>query len=141
MSYEAWGDNDDEYMTPEQAVEMGWLSPDECSQGMWDVFNERIRQRTPQPYGEGYSDERDDEYRRAELVYAATSYALAGVSDERAGRAMQCARDGLLFENWPWEADVFKPKGRRRNLVRAAALLLAEIDRLDRASKKDAGNE
>lgn len=30
-----------------------------------------------------------------------------------------------------------KPKDRRRNLVRAAALLIAEIERIDRSSRED----
>lgn len=133
MSYEAWGDNDDEYMTPEQAVEMGWLSPDDCTTGMWDVFNERIRQRNPQPHGEGYSDERDDGYRYSQLTDAAISYCLASVAGS------------LVAKNppprWPWSVEAWKPKDRRSNLVRAAALLIAEIDRQDRASKRGAGND
>ena len=34
---------------------------------------------------------------------------------------------------WPWEPRWWKPKNPRRDLVRAAALLIAEIERLDRA--------
>lgn len=36
---------------------------------------------------------------------------------------------------WPhsWASCWFKPTNRRRDLVKAAALLIAEIDRLDRA--------
>ena len=30
MSYEAWGEPDDDYFTPEQASEAGWLLPDEA---------------------------------------------------------------------------------------------------------------
>ena len=33
---------------------------------------------------------------------------------------------------WPWAAEWWKPKDCRRNLVRAGALILAEIERLDR---------
>lgn len=38
--------------------------------------------------------------------------------------------------DWPWAADWWKPKDRRRDLVRAGALIAAEIDRLDRAERK-----
>jgi len=33
---------------------------------------------------------------------------------------------------WPWDPKWWKPKDRRRDLVRAAALIIAEIDRHDR---------
>lgn len=41
---------------------------------------------------------------------------------------------------WPWDREWWKPKDRRRNLVRAAALLIAEIERLDRAEDKEAAH-
>jgi hypothetical protein len=37
-------------------------------------------------------------------------------------------------QQWPWLSKWWKPKDRRRDLVRAAALVIAEIERLDRAS-------
>ncbi|MBY5804125.1 hypothetical protein [Rhizobium leguminosarum] len=38
------------------------------------------------------------------------------------------------FSIWPWERRFWKPTERRRDLVKAAALIIAEIERLDRAS-------
>lgn len=35
---------------------------------------------------------------------------------------------------WPWDAQWWKPKDYRRDLVRAGALIVAEIERLDRAA-------
>lgn len=35
--------------------------------------------------------------------------------------------------DWPWDARSWKPGDARRNLVKAGALILAEIERLDRA--------
>ena len=35
---------------------------------------------------------------------------------------------------WPWHRQWWKPKNARRDLVRAAALIVAEIERLDRAT-------
>jgi hypothetical protein len=35
---------------------------------------------------------------------------------------------------WPWATAWWKPRDRRRNLVRAAALVLADIERIDRAA-------
>lgn len=45
--------------------------------------------------------------------------------------------DGMP-DAWPttWAEDWWKPKNPRRDLVRAAALLIAEIERLDRAALK-----
>ncbi|MNY70647.1 hypothetical protein D3C86_2088230 [compost metagenome] len=38
-------------------------------------------------------------------------------------------------ENWPWSEDWWKPSPEpRRNLVKAGALILADIERLDRAA-------
>ncbi|MNC99215.1 hypothetical protein D3C83_174210 [compost metagenome] len=41
--------------------------------------------------------------------------------------------EGTLEMSWPWEGCWWKPTGRRRDLVKAGALILAEIERLDRA--------
>lgn len=39
---------------------------------------------------------------------------------------------------WPWDWAWWKPKNPRRDLVRAAALIIAEIERLDRAAEASA---
>ncbi len=84
-----------------------------------DVVLERQRQVS----GEGYSLCRDDGYVKGELSEASATYAsLAG-------------NPGSLSTQWPWGAKTFKPSAdRRRDLVKAAALILAEIERLDRQS-------
>jgi len=38
---------------------------------------------------------------------------------------------------WPWGGFTWKPTTPRRDLVKAAALILAEIERLDRATNKE----
>jgi hypothetical protein len=38
---------------------------------------------------------------------------------------------------WPWDALYWKPREPRCDLVKAAALILAEIERLDRAAGKE----
>ena len=84
-----------------------------------DVLKERCRQVD----GEGYAPESDDGYTDYQLPRAAICYAIkaAGLPSHRA----------TLY--WPFPAPAFKPTERRANLVKAAALLLAEIERLDRA--------
>lgn len=37
---------------------------------------------------------------------------------------------------WPWEEEAWRPKNPRHDLVKAAALILAEIERLDRADNE-----
>lgn len=84
-----------------------------------DVLKERCRQVTE----EGCAPESDDGYTDYQLPRAAICYAIkaAGLPSHRA----------TLY--WPFPAAAFKPTERRANLVKAAALLLAEIERLDRA--------
>jgi hypothetical protein len=42
---------------------------------------------------------------------------------------------------WPWATRFWKPKTDREDLVRAAALIMAEIERLDRRAAKAAPSE
>lgn len=86
--------------------------------GAADVIAERERQKQ----AEGWTSEHDDRgHPNGELALAAACYVLHG-AEEAAPPA------------WPWSWTWWKPKNRRRNLVRAAALLIAEIERLDRAA-------
>ncbi len=95
--------------------------PVDCSKAAADVINERNRQVNV----EKYSRERDDDWgRNGELAQAASCY--AGIT---------CERPPQPF-NWPWGSAWWKPSTRRRNLVKAGALILAEIERLDRLEAK-----
>lgn len=84
-----------------------------------DVIAERRRQVAV----EGWTPEHDDQWDRDELSAAAACYAYFGWVRPSNGDAPT---------EWPWDRQWWKPKGRRRDLVKAAALLLAEIERLDR---------
>lgn len=96
----------------ELELAMQRLSDMGSSGAILDVAAERQRQIT----GEGWSAEHDDQHTRGELVGAAICYAR-----------------GWIAAEWLWSLAWWKPKNRRYDLVRAAALLIAEIDRLDRA--------
>lgn len=89
-----------------------------------DVLTERRRQTEI----EGWTPAHDDEHRDGSLATAAACYAhprgLGGVYE---------VPQRPVPLDWPWEVAAWRPKDRRRNLVRAAALLLAEIERIDRA--------
>ncbi|VGH91136.1 hypothetical protein [Klebsiella pneumoniae] len=79
-----------------------------------DVIAERQRQLTVK----GFSTEQDDTYVGFQLSAAAICYI-----------------EPMEAENyWPadWYDDRFKPTDTRRNLIKAAALIIAEIERLDR---------
>ncbi|WP_409338082.1 ead/Ea22-like family protein [Klebsiella pneumoniae] len=86
-----------------------------------DVLAERKRQVS----AEGWTPGHDDEYEHGELADAAGCYALSS-------ELFDCA--GEPPRPWPWPDEWWKPTNRRRDLVKAGALILAEIERLDRAA-------
>lgn len=88
-----------------------------------DILTERTRQKKTL----GWTPSHDDEHPAGQLADAGACYALSASGMPRE-----------LYENfWPWEGG-FKPKGARNDLVRAAALLVAEIERLDRVANQPA---
>jgi len=99
------------------------------------VVDEIAAERRRQIDAEGWTPEHDDEHADGSLALAATVYASGlPVADDQGELT-------VIGQLWPWEWS-FKPKGRRRDLIRAAALIVAEIERLDRASPTpDAGKE
>jgi hypothetical protein len=95
----------------------------EQSRATADVVAERRRQVDY----EGWDAEHDDQYQNSgQMAQAAAAYAL------RASPAQYNHAHDL----WPWSDEWWKPKDVRRDLVRAAALIIAEIERLDRHSLK-----
>lgn len=100
-------------------------APETCEQSRAtaDVIAERRRQVDD----EGWDAEHDDQYQNSgQMAQAAAAYAL------RASPAQYNHAHDL----WPWSDEWWKPKDVRRDLVRAAALIIAEIERLDRHSQK-----
>jgi hypothetical protein len=90
----------------------------------FDVMAERRRQ----VQSEGWTEEHDDQHMPGTLSLAAACYI------EWNGWENEFQVDGAVPVNWPWDAKWWKPTDERRNLVKAAALLLAEIERIDRAA-------
>lgn len=90
-----------------------------------DVLAERARQIS----AEGFLPSHDDAYQARDLANAAGCYALvAGLSP--AHREIMA---GKAPHPWPWARSWWKPTTPRRDLVKSGALILAEIERLDRA--------
>ncbi|HCF3334235.1 TPA: hypothetical protein NIC02_005050 [Pseudomonas aeruginosa] len=104
----------------------------EVPQAWLDVQAERRRQVE----AEGWTPKHDDEHADGQMAQAAGCYALhaGGIgTDWPDGRQNGAA----LF--WPWYKDSWKPTTPRRDLVKACALALAEIERLDRAAATQGG--
>lgn len=84
-----------------------------------DVLAERQRQQSV----EGWTPEHDDIHAGGQLADAAASYALYAHIN---------AADFDIPDVWPWDKQWWKPGSPRRNLVKSGALILAEIERIDR---------
>lgn len=100
---------------------------DDMSPALVDVIAERRRQVEK----EGWTPEHDDQHCDGSLREAAAVYAFyAGHPNRGSARG--------LWSMWPrkWSAGWYKPTSTRRDLVKAAALLLAELERLDRADAR-----
>lgn len=133
MSYEAWGEPEDSRF--DAAIEAGWIDPTDQSKALIDVMNERQRQQD----AEGWTPEHDDEHSERQLERAATCYVWAASlptlhREYYAGK--NWGRAGIFRSLWPWEWRWWKPTDRRRDLVKAAALILAAIERLDRLAAR-----
>jgi hypothetical protein len=108
------------------------------SKAIEDVAEERRRQVETK----GWTAAHDDEHESEELSTAAACYLRPDL------KSVEVSDDRVKFvDPWPWwndwddggrcigrEKAWWNPTNRRRDLVKAAALIVAEIERLDRAS-------
>lgn len=79
------------------------------------IFVERERQIVE----EEWSAAHDEQHACSELLEAACCYAVDPI-----------LKGADAPESWPWSEEYWKPKDQIRDLVRAGALIAAEIDRL-----------
>jgi hypothetical protein len=100
-----------------------------------EISAERLRQVEV----EGWTPEHDAEHGEGELAMAAGCYAIGHPGEVKGGYWAGAGRDGsddywipLKASLWPWDIKWWKPSDRRHDLVKAAALIVAEIERLDR---------
>lgn len=133
-----WDWDQDEIVETRQGEPIGWLPfapedqlPPTLSAAMRDVFIERRRHVEV----EGFTPEHDDSHDAGEIAGAAAAYA-AYRSHAKPETIMGYDVIEML---WPWSPRWWKPKDRRRDLVRAGALIIAEIERLDRAAERAGG--
>lgn len=98
------------------------------------IAGERYRQRTQ----EGYTSEHDDKHSLGDLADAAACYAQVAGAQTRGASAKEFPAEMMMSEaGWPWEEESWKPSDDPiRNLVKAGALIAAEIDRIHRTSQR-----
>lgn len=97
-----------------------------AGKGVTAIAQERRRQIA----GEKFDPGADLQYTAAELARAAWCY-LGLAARDASSEAASCPPE------WPWARCWWKPKDTRSNLVRAGALIAAELDRIDRAEEAD----
>lgn len=85
-------------------------------------------ERERQISAEGWTAEHDAEHAECELLKAALCYGTSALGD------FDQYRDEFVREAWPFEWSAWKPEDTPvRDLVKAGALIAAEIDRRNRA--------
>lgn len=91
------------------------------------IAEERERQITV----EGWTPDHDAEHDSAEMVDAAMCYAATAANDVSEYTSRDAVNPSPYA--WPWDEKWWKPSDSRvRNLVKAGALIAAEIDRIQR---------
>jgi len=110
-------------------------------------IEEIAAERRRQVEREGYDTAHDDAHTDGSIADAAASYAqtkpVLEIKVEYEWPTRGEYRVAVEYDvpmTWPssWHARRWKPKDRRRDLIRAGALIVAEIERLDRAEKQEA---
>ena len=88
------------------------------------------RERARQISKEKWSPRHDDTHVNHELAWAARCYAVPHTDEQ-----------SMPHGEWPWKSQWWKPSNDPvRNLVKAGALIAAEIDRVQRAMGKKTNN-
>lgn len=128
----------------DRMVESAAQNKDEVTPALLSVMDERHRQI----HEEGHTTENDDRYAGSyQLSRAAACYAIPPGHRWRSlpleGMLSRCGAGHL----WPWDSSFFKgepdgeltadTEGRRRELVKAGALILAAIEVIDRSNNNE----
>lgn len=113
---------------------------------MTDAARDVLAERERQISAEGWTPDHDDGHDPGELAAAGAAYAIAAADEIHPLSQGDGGFDSEPPPMWPWSPDWWKPGGSRRMLVKACALGLAEIERLDRkagipASPQDGGEK
>lgn len=89
-----------------------------------------VAERREQMDLHGYDPTNDDSYTGGELMMAANAYLLAALFPN--------SNPSTASVVWPWDDEAFKPaEDPRKNLMKAGALIAAELDRLYRKEHRN----
>jgi hypothetical protein len=99
-----------------------------------DIAAERNRQIN----GEGFTPDHDDEHTDRALASAAATYCYAASLEGIPRLDLRADMDVTAAKLWPngWKQSWFKSTHHRRDLIKAAAMIVAEIGRLDRLKRR-----
>lgn len=89
------------------------------------ILQEIRAERQRQMDAEGWTPEHDDEHDKGELASAAACYIGSTIG-----------RKQYFLHFWPWDSRWWKPTTPERDLIKAAALIVAELERRARKVKK-----
>ena len=112
---------------------------------MSDAARDVLAERQRQISAEGWTPQHDDEHTNGSLALVGACYAWAstlGPTFRETLSALDTSgvggwRQAVTFRRlWKWDFRWWKPKNCRDDLIRAAALLIAEIERIDRAEQR-----
>lgn len=101
--------------------------------GLTRAASDVLAERTGQMAVHGWDAAHDDDHDAGALAQAAACYAMAAAVEQGAcGPGWSLKMRDAIGDIWPFDDDRWKQGPPRRMLVKAAALLLAEIERIDR---------
>jgi hypothetical protein len=116
-----------ERLTREWLIKHGTPIFPNGTQGVELVRVERLRQILEY----GYTTEHDASYQHNQLPAAALTYLQSALIRETYKPDAQGPYlADQVSDSWPWDEDCFNPTTTLRDLTKAAALIIAEIDRL-----------
>lgn len=115
---------------------------DQTVYGTDRVLRDIAQERKRQVVVEGFPRTGDDAQPSGRLAYAGAAYAVHWASFMQAcegeglppAQAAEAIAECAAPDFWPLDPAWWKPHNDRSDLVRAAALLVAEIERMDRAT-------
>lgn len=100
------------------------FSSNELPDGATLIASERDRQITE----EKFNAEHDKGWTDGQLAWAAVSYIIWSQLTYRYRRSSLAHLDPIKL--WPWDISWFKPESYLKTLIKAGALIAAEIDRV-----------
>lgn len=98
------------------------------------ITDERERQ-----FANGYTTQHDDLHARGQIASAAESFAAAAACQARGNSVDTAERAAINI--WPWDNEPKVESDPIRNLVKAAALIVAEIERLQRLEAENCDSQ